>query len=190
MGPFHSCVKTVLVCVCVSLWWCVCVSVCVFRSATGESWQEIMLSCLGGQKCETDVAVPASEPEGGCGSDFAYFYFVSFIFFSSFLVWQEVRQIGLHSDNNSSKLMVESNVEIYLPYFHISLVLLIFCLDAEPVCCCYHGQFWVSDQRLIHLGAAPLGWICPYLGGVWSCRLVSVSLSLNNIWRLRFWSHC
>uniref|UniRef100_A0A8C4IND6 Voltage-dependent calcium channel type A subunit alpha-1 n=1 Tax=Dicentrarchus labrax TaxID=13489 RepID=A0A8C4IND6_DICLA len=58
----------------------------LFRSATGESWQEIMLSCLGGQKCETDPAVQTSDPEGGCGSDFAYFYFVSFIFFSSFLM--------------------------------------------------------------------------------------------------------
>lgn len=72
----------------------------------------------------------------------------------------------------------------------LTYFLLIFCLDAEPVCCCYHGQFWVSDQRLIHLGAAPLGWICPDLGGVWSCRLVSVSLSLSNIRRLQFWSHC
>ncbi|XP_069555151.1 voltage-dependent R-type calcium channel subunit alpha-1E [Brachyistius frenatus] len=62
----------------------------LFRSATGESWQEIMLSCLGGQQCETDTslhpAVLASDQEGGCGSDFAYFYFVSFIFFSSFLM--------------------------------------------------------------------------------------------------------
>ncbi|XP_054458725.1 voltage-dependent R-type calcium channel subunit alpha-1E [Anoplopoma fimbria] len=62
----------------------------LFRSATGESWQEIMLSCLGGQKCETDpslsTTVPSSDHEGGCGSDFAYFYFVSFIFFSSFLM--------------------------------------------------------------------------------------------------------
>nr|XP_046247844.1 voltage-dependent R-type calcium channel subunit alpha-1E isoform X2 [Scatophagus argus] len=58
----------------------------LFRSATGESWQEIMLSCLAGQKCETDPALSMSDPEGGCGSDFAYFYFVSFIFFSSFLM--------------------------------------------------------------------------------------------------------
>nr|XP_040040128.1 voltage-dependent R-type calcium channel subunit alpha-1E isoform X5 [Gasterosteus aculeatus aculeatus] len=59
----------------------------LFRSATGESWQEIMLSCLGGQKCERDPAVfQTSDQEGGCGSDFAYFYFVSFIFFSSFLM--------------------------------------------------------------------------------------------------------
>uniref|UniRef100_A0A673BC47 Voltage-dependent calcium channel alpha-1 subunit IQ domain-containing protein n=1 Tax=Sphaeramia orbicularis TaxID=375764 RepID=A0A673BC47_9TELE len=62
----------------------------LFRSATGESWQEIMLSCLGGQQCETDPSLPltvlTSDQEGGCGSDFAYFYFVSFIFFSSFLM--------------------------------------------------------------------------------------------------------
>ncbi|KAM9848256.1 voltage-dependent R-type calcium channel subunit alpha-1E [Aulostomus maculatus] len=62
----------------------------LFRSATGESWQEIMLSCLGGQQCEPDSSLPAavltSDQEGGCGSDFAYFYFVSFIFFSSFLM--------------------------------------------------------------------------------------------------------
>uniref|UniRef100_A0A3B5A4P1 Voltage-dependent calcium channel type A subunit alpha-1 n=1 Tax=Stegastes partitus TaxID=144197 RepID=A0A3B5A4P1_9TELE len=59
----------------------------LFRSATGESWQEIMLSCLGGQQCETDPqAALTTDQEGGCGSDFAYFYFVSFIFFSSFLM--------------------------------------------------------------------------------------------------------
>uniref|UniRef100_A0A672HZ14 Voltage-dependent calcium channel type A subunit alpha-1 n=1 Tax=Salarias fasciatus TaxID=181472 RepID=A0A672HZ14_SALFA len=62
----------------------------LFRSATGESWQEIMLSCLGGQHCEMDPslnsALLTSDHEGGCGSDFAYFYFVSFIFFSSFLM--------------------------------------------------------------------------------------------------------
>uniref|UniRef100_A0AAR2JAI4 Voltage-dependent calcium channel alpha-1 subunit IQ domain-containing protein n=1 Tax=Pygocentrus nattereri TaxID=42514 RepID=A0AAR2JAI4_PYGNA len=52
----------------------------LFRSATGESWQEIMLSCLAGQECEPDPSI------GGCGTDFAYFYFVSFIFFSSFLM--------------------------------------------------------------------------------------------------------
>uniref|UniRef100_A0A6Q2ZMP6 Voltage-dependent calcium channel type A subunit alpha-1 n=1 Tax=Esox lucius TaxID=8010 RepID=A0A6Q2ZMP6_ESOLU len=52
----------------------------LFRSATGESWQEIMLSCLGGQECEPDPSL------GGCGTDFAYCYFVSFIFFSSFLM--------------------------------------------------------------------------------------------------------
>ncbi|XP_043985097.1 voltage-dependent R-type calcium channel subunit alpha-1E isoform X4 [Gambusia affinis] len=62
----------------------------LFRSATGESWQEIMLSCLGGQQCETDPSLPlpalTTDQRESCGSDFAYFYFVSFIFFSSFLM--------------------------------------------------------------------------------------------------------
>ncbi|XP_066111670.1 voltage-dependent N-type calcium channel subunit alpha-1B isoform X2 [Saccopteryx bilineata] len=52
----------------------------LFRSATGEAWHEIMLSCLSAQAC--DEHANASE----CGSDFAYFYFVSFIFLCSFLM--------------------------------------------------------------------------------------------------------
>uniref|UniRef100_A0A8C9TBW9 Calcium voltage-gated channel subunit alpha1 E n=1 Tax=Scleropages formosus TaxID=113540 RepID=A0A8C9TBW9_SCLFO len=32
----------------------------LFRSATGESWQEIMLSCLGGQDCEPDPSIEQS----------------------------------------------------------------------------------------------------------------------------------
>uniref|UniRef100_A0A3B4V575 Voltage-dependent calcium channel type A subunit alpha-1 n=1 Tax=Seriola dumerili TaxID=41447 RepID=A0A3B4V575_SERDU len=59
-------------------------------SATGESWQEIMLSCLSGQECEPDPSISpltmSPDHEGGCGTDFAYCYFVSFIFFSSFLM--------------------------------------------------------------------------------------------------------
>uniref|UniRef100_A0A8C6F9D7 Voltage-dependent N-type calcium channel subunit alpha n=1 Tax=Monodon monoceros TaxID=40151 RepID=A0A8C6F9D7_MONMO len=52
----------------------------LFRSATGEAWHEIMLSCLGSRACDT--LANAAE----CGSDFAYFYFVSFIFLCSFLM--------------------------------------------------------------------------------------------------------
>ncbi|XP_014637482.1 PREDICTED: voltage-dependent N-type calcium channel subunit alpha-1B [Ceratotherium simum simum] len=52
----------------------------LFRSATGEAWHEIMLSCLSNRAC--DKHANASE----CGSDFAYFYFVSFIFLCSFLM--------------------------------------------------------------------------------------------------------
>ncbi|XP_069013608.1 voltage-dependent R-type calcium channel subunit alpha-1E-like isoform X4 [Embiotoca jacksoni] len=62
----------------------------LFRSATGESWQEIMLSCLSGRECEPDPSISpltiSPDHEGGCGTDFAYCYFVSFIFFSSFLM--------------------------------------------------------------------------------------------------------
>uniref|UniRef100_A0A8C1RXW8 Calcium channel, voltage-dependent, R type, alpha 1E subunit a n=1 Tax=Cyprinus carpio TaxID=7962 RepID=A0A8C1RXW8_CYPCA len=60
----------------------------LFRSATGESWQEIMLSCLGEKECEKDESLNNSPTnvKKDCGTDFAYFYFVSFIFFSSFLM--------------------------------------------------------------------------------------------------------
>ncbi|XP_053508807.1 voltage-dependent P/Q-type calcium channel subunit alpha-1A [Ictalurus furcatus] len=54
----------------------------LFRSATGEAWHDIMLSCLGGKVC--DPLSGNSEPE--CGSEFAYLYFVSFIFLCSFLM--------------------------------------------------------------------------------------------------------
>ncbi|RXM90748.1 Voltage-dependent P/Q-type calcium channel subunit alpha-1A [Acipenser ruthenus] len=54
----------------------------VFRSATGEAWHEIMLSCLSKRDCDERSGSDGKE----CGSDFAYFYFVSFIFLCSFLM--------------------------------------------------------------------------------------------------------
>lgn len=57
------------------------------RSATGEAWQEIMLSCLGEKGCEPDTTAPSGQNDNErCGTDLAYVYFVSFIFFCSFLV--------------------------------------------------------------------------------------------------------
>ncbi|XP_066498021.1 voltage-dependent P/Q-type calcium channel subunit alpha-1A isoform X3 [Hoplias malabaricus] len=54
----------------------------LFRSATGEAWHDIMLSCLGNRECD-----PLSGNMGSmCGSEFAYLYFVSFIFLCSFLM--------------------------------------------------------------------------------------------------------
>lgn len=52
------------------------------RSATGEAWHDIMLSCLADKDCDK----LSGNSEKKCGSDFAYFYFVSFIFLCSFLV--------------------------------------------------------------------------------------------------------
>ncbi|XP_073667911.1 calcium channel, voltage-dependent, P/Q type, alpha 1A subunit, b isoform X7 [Paramisgurnus dabryanus] len=54
----------------------------LFRSATGEAWHDIMLACLGGMPCDPDSGNEAEE----CGSNFAYAYFVSFIFLCSFLM--------------------------------------------------------------------------------------------------------
>uniref|UniRef100_A0A672JN36 Voltage-dependent N-type calcium channel subunit alpha n=1 Tax=Salarias fasciatus TaxID=181472 RepID=A0A672JN36_SALFA len=54
----------------------------LFRSATGEAWHEIMLACLSNRPCDRLSGTAEKE----CGSDFAYFYFVSFIFLCSFLM--------------------------------------------------------------------------------------------------------
>uniref|UniRef100_A0A3Q3E634 Voltage-dependent N-type calcium channel subunit alpha n=1 Tax=Labrus bergylta TaxID=56723 RepID=A0A3Q3E634_9LABR len=54
----------------------------LFRSATGEAWHEIMLSCLSHRVCDEKSGSQGKQ----CGSDFAYFYFVSFIFLCSFLM--------------------------------------------------------------------------------------------------------
>ncbi|KAM6975192.1 voltage-dependent N-type calcium channel subunit alpha-1B isoform 2-T2 [Tautogolabrus adspersus] len=54
----------------------------LFRSATGEAWHEIMLACLSNRRCDSLSGTVGKE----CGSDFAYFYFVSFIFLCSFLM--------------------------------------------------------------------------------------------------------
>ncbi|XP_060810711.1 voltage-dependent calcium channel type A subunit alpha-1 [Amyelois transitella] len=55
----------------------------LFRCATGESWPNIMLACLKPAKCDKATGKPANE---ACGSTLAYAYFVSFIFFCSFLM--------------------------------------------------------------------------------------------------------
>ncbi|XP_069017525.1 voltage-dependent N-type calcium channel subunit alpha-1B isoform X4 [Embiotoca jacksoni] len=54
----------------------------LFRSATGEAWHEIMLACLSNRPCDKLSGTVGKD----CGSDFAYFYFVSFIFLCSFLM--------------------------------------------------------------------------------------------------------
>ena len=63
-----------------------------FRSATGEAWHEIMLACLGGKECDPQSG--NTDPE--CGSQFAYLYFVSFIFFCSFLASTRCMAQHLH----------------------------------------------------------------------------------------------
>ncbi|KAI1717746.1 ion transport protein [Ditylenchus destructor] len=60
----------------------------LFRSATGEAWQEIMLSCSERDDVKCD---PASDdykrdPNALCGVNFAYPYFISFFMLCSFLV--------------------------------------------------------------------------------------------------------
>lgn len=56
----------------------------LFRSATGEAWQDIMMDCSyrpDEVKCDTE-----SDMTGDCGSDLAFPYFISFYVLCSFLV--------------------------------------------------------------------------------------------------------
>ncbi|CAF1093497.1 unnamed protein product [Rotaria sordida] len=83
----------------------------LFRCATGESWQAVMLACKASVECHTSIhhrpyqntvtIYPSStaassclsathtrndHSQKNCGSDFAYLYFCSFVFLSSFLM--------------------------------------------------------------------------------------------------------
>jgi voltage-dependent calcium channel L type alpha-1D len=58
----------------------------LFRSATGEAWQEIMLSCISDPSVICDEKSEDAGKENGCGTDFAYFYFITFFIVCSFLI--------------------------------------------------------------------------------------------------------
>ena len=60
----------------------------LFRCATGEAWQDIMMACIGGKPCaKTAVTLdPATLKPQTCGTNMSYFYFTSFVFLSSFLM--------------------------------------------------------------------------------------------------------
>ncbi|XP_052433352.1 voltage-dependent L-type calcium channel subunit alpha-1C isoform X2 [Carassius gibelio] len=56
----------------------------LFRCATGEAWQEIMLACSPKRPCEKGSEVYHNSDE--CGSHFAIIYFVSFYMLCAFLI--------------------------------------------------------------------------------------------------------
>ncbi|XP_062842556.1 calcium channel, voltage-dependent, L type, alpha 1S subunit, a [Trichomycterus rosablanca] len=57
----------------------------LFRCATGEGWQEVMLGCLYGQRCDPKSDYLPGE-EFTCGSGFAVLYFMSFYMLCAFLI--------------------------------------------------------------------------------------------------------
>lgn len=81
------------------------------RCATGEAWQAIMLSCVQGRMCDKLASKKGFE----CGSNSAYAYFVSFVFFCSFLV-----SFSYDHQMRAVRLTVES--------------------DVESIRCCHYGQ--------------------------------------------------
>ncbi|XP_056413583.1 voltage-dependent L-type calcium channel subunit alpha-1S isoform X2 [Hyla sarda] len=57
----------------------------LFRCATGEAWQEILLACSYGKMCDPESDFLPGE-EYTCGTSFAYFYFISFYMLCAFLI--------------------------------------------------------------------------------------------------------
>ncbi|KAM3846428.1 voltage-dependent L-type calcium channel subunit alpha-1D isoform 2-T2 [Vipera latastei] len=57
----------------------------LFRCATGEAWQDIMLACMPGKSCDPDSDQNPGE-EYTCGSNFAIIYFISFYMLCAFLI--------------------------------------------------------------------------------------------------------
>uniref|UniRef100_A0A3Q0SNR1 Voltage-dependent L-type calcium channel subunit alpha n=1 Tax=Amphilophus citrinellus TaxID=61819 RepID=A0A3Q0SNR1_AMPCI len=58
----------------------------LFRCATGEAWQEIMLACSPSKQCEKGSTNENSTSNEDCGSQFAIIYFVSFYMLCAFLI--------------------------------------------------------------------------------------------------------
>jgi voltage-dependent calcium channel L type alpha-1D len=73
----------------------------LFRSATGEAWQDIMLDCSGRDEVKCDIGsdlgwnktsnLPTYE---ACGSNIAFPYFISFYVLCSFLVRSETFELS------------------------------------------------------------------------------------------------
>ncbi|XP_069393041.1 calcium channel, voltage-dependent, L type, alpha 1D subunit, a isoform X7 [Paralichthys olivaceus] len=57
----------------------------LFRCATGEAWQEIMLACMSGKLCDPESDYNPGE-EMTCGSGFAIIYFITFYMLCAFLI--------------------------------------------------------------------------------------------------------
>ncbi|XP_077190370.1 voltage-dependent L-type calcium channel subunit alpha-1S isoform X1 [Paroedura picta] len=57
----------------------------LFRCATGEAWQEVLLAASYGKLCDPESDYAPGE-EHTCGTGFAYFYFISFYMICAFLI--------------------------------------------------------------------------------------------------------
>uniref|UniRef100_A0A667ID21 Voltage-dependent N-type calcium channel subunit alpha n=1 Tax=Lynx canadensis TaxID=61383 RepID=A0A667ID21_LYNCA len=114
----------------------------LFRSATGEAWHEIMLSCLSNQAC--DEHANANE----CGSDFAYFYFVSFIFLCSFLMLNLFVAVIM---DNFEYLTRDSSI---LGPHHLDEFIRVWAEYDPAACCRIHYKDMYSLLRCI---APPVG---------------------------------
>uniref|UniRef100_A0A8C4V8C1 Voltage-dependent N-type calcium channel subunit alpha n=1 Tax=Falco tinnunculus TaxID=100819 RepID=A0A8C4V8C1_FALTI len=116
----------------------------LFRSATGEAWHEIMLSCLSNRACDQLSGLTKNE----CGSDFAYFYFVSFIFLCSFLMLNLFVAVIM---DNFEYLTRDSSI---LGPHHLDEFVRVWAEYDPAACCRIHYKDMYNLLRVI---APPLG---------------------------------
>ncbi|XP_034649415.1 voltage-dependent N-type calcium channel subunit alpha-1B isoform X19 [Trachemys scripta elegans] len=116
----------------------------LFRSATGEAWHEIMLSCLSNRACDKLSGLTKNE----CGSDFAYFYFVSFIFLCSFLMLNLFVAVIM---DNFEYLTRDSSI---LGPHHLDEFIRVWAEYDPAACCRIHYKDMYNVLRVI---APPLG---------------------------------
>ncbi|KAJ8379702.1 hypothetical protein SKAU_G00004800 [Synaphobranchus kaupii] len=116
----------------------------LFRSATGEAWHEIMLSCLSHRACDERSGAAGKE----CGNDFAYFYFVSFIFLCSFLMLNLFVAVIM---DNFEYLTRDSSI---LGPHHLDEFIRVWA-DYDPAAC---GRIVYKDMyNLLRIISPPLG---------------------------------
>uniref|UniRef100_A0A8D2NZX5 Voltage-dependent N-type calcium channel subunit alpha n=1 Tax=Zosterops lateralis melanops TaxID=1220523 RepID=A0A8D2NZX5_ZOSLA len=113
-------------------------------SATGEAWHEIMLSCLSNRACDPLSGLTKKE----CGSDFAYFYFVSFIFLCSFLMLNLFVAVIM---DNFEYLTRDSSI---LGPHHLDEFVRVWAEYDPAACCRIHYKDMYNLLRVI---APPLG---------------------------------
>ncbi|XP_072309317.1 voltage-dependent N-type calcium channel subunit alpha-1B-like [Eucyclogobius newberryi] len=147
----------------------------LFRSATGEAWQEIMLDCRSNRTCDRLSGTTGEE----CGSDFAYFYFVSFIFLCSFLMLNLF--VAVIMDNFE---YLTRDASILGPH-HLDEFIRVWA-EYDPGAC---GRICYMDMyKLLHFISPPLGLgkKCP--NRVAYKRLVKMNMPIGENFTVHFTS--
>ncbi|KAG8186479.1 hypothetical protein JTE90_009235 [Oedothorax gibbosus] len=145
----------------------------LFRCATGEAWQAIMLSCIKESPCDER----SGKGQKDCGSNLAYAYFVSFIFFCSFLMLNLFVAVIM---DNFDYLTRDSSI---LGAHHLDEFIRMWA-EYDPTAT---GQIHYSEMYdLLRNMAPPLGFgnKCPYRLAY--KKLIRMNMPLSNELKVNF----
>lgn len=111
----------------------------LFRSATGEAWQDVMLGCSAQKApaCDPKSDEARNNATDHCGTEFAIPYFISFYVLCSFLVSHHPQEGEIRS------------------------LFSILPLDHQSFRGRHYGQLRLLDAGLVHPGSSPSGRVCP-----------------------------